>query len=52
MFIFAQHKLATEKPLLEEDYKYSPRLYEKQVETIAKLETSVAGFVELLKAMA
>lgn len=52
MFLFAQHKLATEKPLLKEDYEFSPDLYEQQVENLNKLEIAVQGFVELLKTMA
>jgi len=51
MFLFAQHKLATEKPLIEEDWKHSPDLYEKQKENIEKLETAVQNFVDLLKKM-
>ena len=51
MFIFAQHRLATEKPLLEEDYEFSPDLYDKQVENLDKLERTVQNFVELLKDM-
>jgi hypothetical protein len=50
-FIFAQHKLATEKPLLKEDYEFSPDLYEKQVEDLDRLEMTVQNFVELLKGM-
>lgn len=52
MFLFAQHKLVTEKPLRKEDYEFSPDLYEQQVENLQKLEIVVQGFVELLKSMA
>jgi hypothetical protein len=51
MVIFAQHKIATEKPLLKEDYKYSPDLFDKQVENLNKLQTTVKKFVESLKVM-
>jgi hypothetical protein len=49
--IFAQHKLATEKPLLKEDYKCSPDLYQQQIENLNKIETSVQRFVDLLNQM-
>ncbi|OQY94023.1 MAG: hypothetical protein B6D37_09820 [Sphingobacteriales bacterium UTBCD1] len=52
IFLFAQHKLATEKPLKKEDYEFSPDLYELQVENRNKLETAIQGFVKLLKDMA
>ena len=50
MFIFAQHKLMTEKPLLKEEWEHSPELYEKQLENIIKMETTVQSFVDILKA--
>lgn len=51
MFIFAQHKLATEKPLLEKDYEFSPDLYEKQVDNLKKLEETVQNFIAMLGEM-
>lgn len=49
MFMFAQHKIMTEKPLIREEWEHSPDLYLKQVETIAKFESTVQGFVDSLK---
>lgn len=51
MFIFAQHKLIMEKPLLREDYKYSPELYEKQIENRNRIEQIVQNFVRLFSEM-
>lgn len=51
MFMFAQHKLATEKPLVKEDYEYSPGFYEEQVQRLNDLDEKMKHFVELLKSM-
>lgn len=51
MFIFAQHKLVAEKPLLKKDYEDSPDFYEKQVANLNKVEVAVQNFVKLLKQM-
>lgn len=51
MFIFAQHKLVTEKPILKEDYEFSPDLYDKQIESVNKMEKLVQDFVNHLKEM-
>lgn len=51
MFMFAQHKLVTEKPLLKKDWENSLDLYEKQVENLNNLETTMTKFVEHLKQM-
>ena len=52
MFMFAQHKLATEKPLIKEDYKYSHGFYEEQLQRLNHLDETMKHFVELLKSMA
>ncbi len=52
MFMFAQHKLATEKPLVKEEYEYSPGFYEEQLQRLNELDENMKHFVELLKTMA
>jgi len=49
--MFAQHKLITEKPLMKDEWKHSPELYEKQVENLEKYETILKNYVVLLKKM-
>ena len=49
IFMFAQHKLATEKPLVKEDWAHSPDLYEKQVDDLHNLEAKMTEFVNHLK---
>jgi len=49
IFMFAQHKLAKEKPLLEKEWEQSPDLFLKQVETLASLETQMTNFLNILK---
>ena len=51
MFIFAQHKLVTEKPILKEDYEFSPDLYDKQIENVNRMKKIVQDFVNHLKEM-
>lgn len=51
MYIFASHKVAFEKPLDKDKFKYSPDLYEKQVETLNKLDLGTKRFVELLNVL-
>jgi hypothetical protein len=51
IFLFAQHKLVTEKPLIEQEWQHSPDLYKKQVENINNLETQMSSFVNILKQM-
>jgi len=51
IFLFAQHKLATEKPLIEKEWEHSPDLYIKQVESISNLEAKMTDFVNILKQM-
>jgi len=51
IFMFAQHKLITEKPLMKDEWKHSPELYEKQVENLEKYETILKNYVVLLKKM-
>jgi hypothetical protein len=51
LFMFAQHKIATEKPLIKEDWEHSPALYERQLENIDKIEVSIQKYVDLLKQM-
>ena len=52
MFLFAQHKLATEKPIVKEDYEHSPELFDEQVERIKEIEEKVQEFVNMLKGLA
>jgi len=47
--LFAQHKLVTEKLLIKENWKDSPELYEKQIETLKKMESSINSIVDILK---
>jgi len=49
MFIFAQHKMMFEKPLIKEEWENTPDLYEKQIETRNKMECLVQDFVKMLK---
>lgn len=51
IFMFAQHKLATENPLLEKDWEHSPGLYLKQVENLNNLEAKMTNFVSILQQM-
>jgi hypothetical protein len=52
MFMFAQHKLATEKPLIKEEWELSPGFYEEQLQRLNDLDEKMKQFVELLKGMA
>ena len=49
MFIFAQHKMMFEEPLKEEDYKFSPELYQKQIGLRNDMENKLIDFIKLLK---
>jgi len=51
IIMFAQHKLATEKPLVEKEWEHSPDLYLKQVENINNMESKMSEFVQLIKKM-
>lgn len=51
MFMFAQHKLATEKPLIKEEWELSPGFYEEQLQRLNDLDEKMKHFVELLKDM-
>lgn len=51
MFIFAQHKLVTEKRILQEDYEGTLGLYDEQVERVNKMEKLVQDFVNHLREM-
>lgn len=48
-FIIAQHKSGFEEPINEEDYKYSPELYQKQIENKNKVELKIRAFISLLQ---
>lgn len=49
IFMFAQHKLVTEKPLIKEEWEFLPDHYEKQLENLNNLEKSMSDFVNILK---
>ncbi len=51
IFMFAQNKLATEKPIVKEEWVHSLDLYEKQLENLNYLESKMIEFVNLLKKM-
>jgi len=48
MFIFARHKIVFEKPIKKEDYKHSPDLYQKQLESRNLMEEKIRNFIKLL----
>lgn len=51
IFLFAQHKAAREKPILKEDYKYSPDLYDRQIEDTKKMDELMQNYVDKLKSV-
>lgn len=51
ILMFAQHKLMTEKPLIEKDWEHSPGFYTEQVARMENFEAMMNDYLNTLKQM-